>query len=72
MKQLDRPLQLTGTLPRDGGDCEVVLDDFRKAGIDLDQLAADLQSNGAKAFDKSREELLNAIDSKSKQSKLAS
>src|SRR5246500_2228173 len=33
-----------GTLPRDGGDCETVLEDFRKAGIDLDQLAADLQS----------------------------
>jgi transaldolase len=64
--------KLTGTLPRDGGDCEVVLDDFRKAGIDLDQLAADLQSDGAKAFDKSWEELLKAIDSKSKQLKLAS
>jgi hypothetical protein len=35
-------------------------------------LAADLQSNGAKAFDKSWEELLNAIESKSKQLKLAS
>ena len=64
--------KLTGTLPPDGGDCEVVLDDFRKAGIDLDQLAADLQSDGAKAFDKSWEELLKAIDSKSKQLKLAS
>jgi len=64
--------KLTGTLPRDGGDCEVVLNEFRKAGIDLDQLAADLQSNGAKAFDKSWEELLKAIDSKSKQLKLAS
>lgn len=64
--------KLTGTLPRDGGGCEVVLDDFRKAGIDLDQLAADLQSDGAKAFDKSWEELLKAIDSKSKQLKLAS
>ncbi len=65
-------VKLTGTLPRDGGDCEVVLDEFWKAGYDLDQLAADLQSNGAKAFDKSWEELLNAIDSKSKQLKLVS
>jgi len=64
--------ELRGTLPPDGGDCEVVLDAFRKAGIDLDQLAADLQSNGAKAFDQSWEELLKAIDSKSKQLKLAS
>ena len=36
--------KLAGTLPRDGGDCETVLDNFRKAGIDLEQLAADLQS----------------------------
>ena len=34
--------KLTGTLPPDGGDCEAVLDDFRKGGIDLDQLAAEL------------------------------
>jgi hypothetical protein len=39
--------KLAGTLPRDGGDCETVLADFRKAGIDLEQLASDLQSNGA-------------------------
>jgi transaldolase len=42
---------VTGTLPRDGGDCERVLADFRNAGIDLDKLAADLQSQGAKAFE---------------------
>jgi len=39
--------KLAGTLPRDGGDCETVLADFWKAGIDLEQLASDLQSNGA-------------------------
>ena len=64
--------KLNGTLPPDGGDCELVLDDFRKAGIDLDQLAAELQSNGAKAFDKSWEKLLNSIEAKSKQLRLAS
>ncbi len=64
--------KLTGTLPRDGGDCEAVLDDFRKAGINLDQLAADLQSDGAKAFDESWQSLLNAIESKGKQLKAAS
>jgi transaldolase len=63
---------LAGTLPRDGGDCEVVLEDFRKAGIDLEQLAADLQANGAKSFDESWQNLLNAIESKGKQLKLAS
>jgi transaldolase len=64
--------KLTGTLPRDGGDCEAVLDHFRKEGINLNQLAADLQSNGAKAFDESWRDLLNAIESKGKQLKLAS
>src|ERR1700756_2413872 len=56
-----------GTLPRDGGDCETVLGDFRKAGIDLEQLAADLQSQGAKTFDESWQNLLSAIESKGKE-----
>jgi len=64
--------RLSGALPRDGGDCESVLEDFRKAGIDLGQLAADLQSNGAKSFDESWSNLLTAIESKGKQLKLAS
>ena len=59
--------KLAGTLPRDGGDCEIVLNDFRKAGIDLEQLAADLQSNGAKSFDESWQNLLSAIESKGKE-----
>jgi transaldolase len=59
--------KVAGTLPRDGGDCETVLEDFRKAGIDLDQLGADLQSNGAKSFDESWQNLLGAIESKGKQ-----
>jgi len=28
--------QLTRTLPRDGGDCEAVIEDFEKAGLDLE------------------------------------
>src|SRR5246127_56752 len=59
--------KVTGTLPRDGGDCETVLADFRKAGIDLEQLAADLQSQGAKTFDESWQNLLSAIESKGKE-----
>jgi transaldolase len=58
--------KVSGTLPRDGGACETVLADFRKAGINLDQLAADLQSNGAKSFDESWQNLLGAIESKGK------
>jgi transaldolase len=59
--------KVSGTLPRDGGDCETVLDDFRKAGIDLEQLAANLQSIGAQSFDESWQNLLSAIESKGKQ-----
>ena len=59
--------KLAGTLPRDGGDCEAVLSNFRKAGIDLEQLAADLQSDGAKSFDESWQNLLGAIETKSQE-----
>jgi transaldolase len=52
-------------LPADGGDCEVVLAQFTKAGIDLDTLAAQLQDEGAKSFVKSWDELLAVIASKS-------
>jgi transaldolase len=58
--------QLAGALPRDGGNCEQVLADFTKAGIDLAKLAADLQSEGASSFDDSWQKLLNAIQTKSK------
>ena len=59
--------KLAGTLPRDGGDCENVLASFQKAGINIDQLAADLQSQGAKSFDESWKNLLGAIESKGKE-----
>jgi len=64
--------KLTGTLPRDGGDCETVLDSFRKGGIDLEKLAAGLQSQGAKSFDESWQNLLGAIQSKGKELQHAS
>ena len=44
-----------------------VLDGFRKAGIDLEKLAADLQSQGAKSFDESWQNLLGAIETKGKE-----
>jgi transaldolase len=52
-------------LPVDGGDCEVVLSEFAKAGIDCDALAAQLQDEGARSFVKSWNELLAVIASKS-------
>jgi transaldolase len=58
--------KVTGTLPRDGGDCESVLADFIKAGIDLDQLAQDLQLQGAKSFVESWKKLLDSIEIKGK------
>lgn len=58
--------KINGAIPRDGGDCESVLADFTKAGIDLVKLAADLQTQGAKAFSDSWKDLMGSIESKSK------
>jgi len=52
-------------LPADGGDCEQVLAQFAKAGINIDALAAQLQDEGAKSFVKSWNELMDVIKSKS-------
>jgi len=52
-------------LPADGGDCEEVLAQFAKAGINVDQLAAQLQDEGAKSFVSSWHELMEVIQSKS-------
>jgi transaldolase len=52
-------------LPSDGGNCEIVLSEFAKAGIDIDALAERLQDEGARSFVKSWEELMAVIASKS-------
>jgi transaldolase len=52
-------------LPVDGGDCEEVLAQFGKAGIDVNALAAQLQEEGAKSFVNSWHELMEVINSKS-------
>jgi transaldolase len=57
--------QAGAPVPADGGDCEAVLAGVRAAGIDLDALAAKLQSEGAASFVKSWHELLGVIASKS-------
>jgi transaldolase len=52
-------------LPADDGDCEEVLAQFAKAGVDIDALAAKLQDEGAKSFVKSWDELMKVISAKS-------
>jgi len=49
----------------DGGDCEEVLAQFVRAGIDLDALAAQLQDEGAKSFVKSWSGLMSVLALKS-------
>ena len=52
-------------LPADGGDAEEVLKEFARAGVDVNALAAQLQDEGAKAFVKSWDDLMNVIAEKS-------
>jgi transaldolase len=56
---------LSEIMSADGGDCEAVLDQFAAAGIDIDNLAAKLQDDGAKSFVSSWNELMDVIASKS-------
>ena len=57
--------EIDGVMATDGGDCEQVLAEFGKAGIDIDALAAQLQKEGADAFVKSWNDLMEVITSKS-------
>jgi transaldolase len=61
-----------GELPVDGGDAEPVLAEFKKAGVDIDALAATLQKEGAESFDKSWNELMECLTQKSDTLKKAS
>ena len=57
--------ELGSILSADGDDCEEVLAEFAKAGIDVDALGAQLQDEGAKSFVDSWNELMAVVDSKS-------
>jgi transaldolase len=59
--------EVSGAIPRDGGDAEQVLAAFNRAGVDLGQLAAQLQEEGAKSFVRSWRDLIAAIENKGKQ-----
>jgi len=57
--------ELSGLLPANGGDCEAVLAQFTRAGVDLHALATRLQQDGAKSFVTSWHSLMSVIASKS-------
>jgi transaldolase len=57
--------ELSEIMSADGSDCETVLDQFAAAGIDVNDLAAKLQDDGAKSFVNSWNELMGVIASKS-------
>ncbi len=56
--------EVGSVMAADGGDCETVLAEFARAGIDVDALAARLQSDGAASFVKSWNELIAVIAAK--------
>jgi transaldolase len=72
LKALATHTELGELLPADGGDCEEVLAEFAKAGIDVDALAAQLQDEGAKSFVGSWNDLMAVISSKSRALKASS
>jgi transaldolase len=63
LKALANRKELGSILPADGGDCEEMLSRFAEAGVNLDELAAQLQEEGAQAFVKSWNELMSVVDS---------
>ena len=65
LKALATHNDLSELLPADGGNCEEVIAQFTKAGIDVDALAAQLQDEGAESFVKSWNDLMGVISSKS-------
>jgi transaldolase len=54
-----------------GGECETDLGLFAKAGVDVDALAAQLQTEGANAFSKSWNDLMDVIASKTEALRMA-
>jgi transaldolase len=55
---------INGLLSSDGGEAELVLAEFRQAGIDDGALAAQLQREGAESFDESWKDLLDRLAAK--------
>jgi len=64
LKALAAHGEVGALLPADGGDCEEVLAEFAKAGVDLEALGARLQEEGAASFARSWNELMTVIETK--------
>ena len=58
--------RVDGVIPPGGGDSEQVLAEFGRVGIDIIELGARLQSEGAKSFNDSWQDLTKAIEAKSR------
>ena len=71
LKALAEHGKIGAALPADGGDCESVLAQFASAGIDVNALATRLQTEGAQAFTKSWNELMEVIASKAEALRMA-
>jgi transaldolase len=56
--------KVSGVMPKDGGDAESVIAQFNKAGVSDAALAADLQRDGAKSFEKSWTDLMSVLATK--------
>ncbi len=56
--------KVTGCIAANGGNCLEIFESFAKAGIDLKQLAATLQKEGADSFVASWNDLMKVIDTK--------
>jgi transaldolase len=65
LKALATHNDLGSIFPANGGDCEQLLAEFAKAGVDVEGLGAQLQDEGAKSFVKSWNDLMQVIASKS-------
>lgn len=64
LKSVATHAELGGSMALDGADCERVLSEFARAGVDVTALAARLQDEGAKSFVASWNELMTVIASK--------
>src|SRR5437667_1782459 len=64
--------QVKGVMPADAGDAEQVLAEFALAGVHHAELAEELQREGAEAFDRSWNDLMDCLRSKSEELQKAS